>query len=263
MTKEALLEQNETLKDAYIKLLNDKDVLTQWAKPQLETLYLAKIGAYELQILNLKLQVKALKRKIELVHQYINRDEKVDFIDIELKVGVELAHAQKQINEQAAAIEQAHFLLCHLHTPEHSAQLRKLYKILAKQLHPDVNPNITEEQLAIWYKIKDAYETGNLERLKALSIVYENEIKPITQEEVDIDHLALQNAALKQGVLLLENEIEGLKKQFPFTVEKQIKDEEWVTQKQETLTQEVEALKEYQLQLEAELNTLRNLYGNE
>ena len=42
VTKEELLEQYDLLKTEYIKLLNDKDVLLNWGKPQLEALYATK-----------------------------------------------------------------------------------------------------------------------------------------------------------------------------------------------------------------------------
>ena len=59
-----LKEQLDLLKTEYIKLLNDKDVLINWGKPQLEALYNTRIGVHKIQILQMTLQVKALKRKL-------------------------------------------------------------------------------------------------------------------------------------------------------------------------------------------------------
>ena len=59
-----LKEQLDILKTEYIKLLNDKDVLINWGKPQLEALYNTRIGVHKIQILQMTLQVKALKRKL-------------------------------------------------------------------------------------------------------------------------------------------------------------------------------------------------------
>ncbi len=44
LTRAQLQEQYDLLRTEYIKLLNDKDVLMQWGKPQLEALYNTRIG---------------------------------------------------------------------------------------------------------------------------------------------------------------------------------------------------------------------------
>ena len=54
-----LKDQLDLLKTEYIKLLNDKDVLINWGKPQLEALYNTRIGVHKIQILQLTLQVKS------------------------------------------------------------------------------------------------------------------------------------------------------------------------------------------------------------
>jgi len=38
MEKELLLQQHEILKAEYVKLLNDKDILLSWGKPQFRSL---------------------------------------------------------------------------------------------------------------------------------------------------------------------------------------------------------------------------------
>lgn len=63
MTKEELLSRFDILRTEYIKLLNDKDVLLNWGKPQLEALYATRIGTHQVEQLQLELRIKALKRK--------------------------------------------------------------------------------------------------------------------------------------------------------------------------------------------------------
>lgn len=261
MTKEQLLQENEILKEGYIKLLNDKDVLLTWGKPQLEALYATKIGALQLEQLKLQLAIKALKRKIELVYQYINRNEHPDFIYIELTIAQELALVEKKIMQQSAEITQAKILLTHLSSPERSAELRKIFRKVAKSLHPDINVNITDEQLEIWYKIKDAYNTGDLERLKALQLVFDAQINSTNNaEKMSEEEIVLQNNSLKQGIVLLEEEIANIKKEFPFNLQDKINDEEWITEQQTTLKTEMAKLNDYESELKNELQQLINLY---
>jgi hypothetical protein len=143
MTKEELLSQFDILRTEYIKLINDKDVLLNWGKPQLEALYNTKVGVHQVQLLQLQLRVQSLKRKVELVRSTITRNLPLDVNAIELLVAAELANAELQLMQQVAQIELSKNLLSHLESPTRSAELRKVFKQLAKQLHPDVNPNLT------------------------------------------------------------------------------------------------------------------------
>src|SRR4026209_1150319 len=88
-----LLSQFDLLRTEYIKLLNDKDVLLQWGKPQLEALYNTRIGYLQIEKLQLQLRIKALKRKIELVRSAIAQEKTIDINEIELQVASELAEA--------------------------------------------------------------------------------------------------------------------------------------------------------------------------
>ena len=260
-TRESLLREHEVLKEGYIQLLNNRDTMLEWGKPQLEALYATKIGALQLEHLKLQLSVKGVKRKIELVYQCINKDEQPDFIAIELIIAQELAEVEEDIMIQTSTISKAKILLTNLSSPDRSAALRKIFRKMAKQLRPDVNPNLTDEQLAVWYKIKDAYDTGDLERLKALEVVYEKEISKKPEVEISDDEMALQNATIKEGIRLLEEEIVELKQQFPFNIQEKINDEEWVAEQQETIKNEIAKLKEYEQELMAQYKSLMQEYG--
>ena len=252
LTKEELLEQYDVLKTEYIKLLNDKDVLLNWGKPQLEALYATKIGVHQIEKLKQQLHIQALKRKIELVQSAISKGEDFNANEIELTVAAELANAEFKIMGQVAALENAKNILTNLHSPERSAELRKIFKQLAKQLHPDANPALTAEQMDIWHLVKDAYETGDVEKLKALQVVYEKEINQLKNGLADLaaDELSLRNTALTEGIRLLNEELKNIRSQFPFTIEQQIKDEEWVAAEVAGLQKELAQLKEYENELQ-------------
>jgi hypothetical protein len=179
-----------------------------------------------------------------------------------LKIAAELSSAEEQILQQTANIENAKFILTHLASPERSAALRKIFKHMAKQIHPDVNPDMTADQLNIWYKIKDAYQTGDLERLKALQIVFEEQLKNSKQsiEKLSDEELIIRNEALKQGIILLEEEITLLKNKFPFSFQGKINDDVWVDAQQKDLKEEIEQLQAYQTTLQNDFNQLTNGY---
>ena len=262
LTKEQLLEQYNLLRTEYIKLLNDKDVLLNWGKPQLEALYSTRIGIHQIERLQMQLRIQAMKRKIELVQGAINRNEPFDVNEIELQVGEELARAELNIMQLAVEIEKAKTLLTNLDTPQRSAELRTLFKQLAKQLHPDANPGLTAEQTEIWHLVKQAYETGDLEKLKALQVVYEKEINNLQAAELSLtkEELSLRNESLKEGVRILNEEIKNIKSVFPFTIEQQIKDEDWVQTEVVQIKKDIAALTEYEKELVQHYTDLINAH---
>ncbi|MFM2326459.1 MAG: hypothetical protein RIR31_661, partial [Bacteroidota bacterium] len=262
-TKDQLLEQYNLLRTEYIKLLNDKDVLLNWGKPQLEALYSTRIGIHQIERLQMQLRIQAMKRKIELVQGAINRNEPFDVNEIELQVGEELARAELNIMQQAVEIEKAKTLLTNLDTPQRSAELRTLFKQLAKQLHPDANPGLTAEQTEIWHLVKGAYESGDLEKLKALQVVYEKEINNLQQADQSLtqEELTLRNESLKEGVRILNEELKNIKSVFPFTIEQQIKDEAWVETEVAQIKKDIVALSEYENELVQHYIDLINAHG--
>lgn len=259
---EELLQQLDIIKTEYIKILNDKDVLLNWGKPQLEALYATRIGCHQIERLKMQLRIKAIKRKIELLHSSINRNEAIDVDNIELQVAAELAEAELLIMKQTIELQHAKTLLSNLDTPEKSSELRKIFKQLAKQLHPDVNPEITPAQTEIWHKIKDAYNTGDIDKLKALQIVYEKEINEAAKTELTEEDIQLRLLMLKEGIKVLYEETEQIKNTFPFTVEQQIKDDEWVAEQVDAIKKEMNELQQYESNLEKEYKELIELYAD-
>lgn len=85
--------------------MNDKEVLLNWGKPQLEALYLTRIGIHQLERLQMQLRIQALKRKIELVQAAINKSQEFDVTEIEIQVADELSRAEQQIMHDTASIE--------------------------------------------------------------------------------------------------------------------------------------------------------------
>lgn len=263
MTKEELLSRYDILRTGYVKLLNDKDVLLNWGKPQLTALYSSKIGVHQVEELQLTLRVKALKRKVEIVRSLIVHNQPINEASIDAQVANELAHFELQLMQEVAQVEAGKAMLANLDTPQRSAELRAIFRQLAKQLHPDVNPELTQGQIGLWHKIKDAYQSGDIERLKALQVAYEKELQGTDDliQKLTEEQLELRNNVLTEGIKVLEKEVEKIREDFPFNIEQQIKDDEWVKEKTDTIQKNISALRTFEGELILEYEALKNGYG--
>jgi len=172
-----------------------------------------------------------------------------------------LAGAEARIMLDTAKIESAKQLLSHLHSPERSGTLRKTYRELAKQLHPDVNHELTPEQIQLWHLVKEAYENGDLEKLQAMQIVYEKELSQTTNAETVLteEQITLKLALLKEGIKVLQDEIVQIKQLFPFTIAANIKDDEWVNNETIKLKEELDKLKIYEEELTLQYQNMISL----
>lgn len=253
-----LRDDYECIKVYYIKLINDRDVLLHWGKPQLEALYAAKIGVWQLECLHLELQIKSLQLKIEMISAALNTGSPIDIQDIEMKVALKLAQAEEQIILSTHQLANAKDLLTHLASPQRSAELRHTYRTLAKQLHPDANPNLPDHLRQLWYTVVQAYDAGDLEQLKAMHVLYDAELAQAAHTEAAYtsEELSLIICTLKEGARTLEEEIKNIKENFPFTFEEKIKDEDWVANEVSQLQQKLERLKQYEQKLELKYQTI-------
>jgi uncharacterized small protein (DUF1192 family) len=258
MTPQTSYARFEALRQEYITLLNEKEVLQQWARPQLLALYATRIGTFQVNLLQLQLRVKALKRKLEMLRGALARQEHPDLIAIELAVAAELAEAEQAIMQETAAIESGRDLLNHLISNEDSTALRQLYKSMAKRLHPDVNPQLTEAQQQLWQLAKEAYEACDLEKLKALSVVFEEALRDAEQslETLSPEALDQRIAVLEAGIRKLHTEMTDIRSQFPFTLEAQIHDQAWVEQQTRELEEATRALQRIENELQQEYQHL-------
>ena len=220
-----LAEENELLREEFALLLTEAEHLINTVKPNLLALYQTKIGAWELRQLQAQFKVARLRRQIELAQAYINRGEKPDLIAIECQVESEFQEWIAKLEATARRIQEAEERLKHLLSPEDDRELKKLYYVIVKRLHPDVNPNVTADQRRLWLRAQSAYEHGDLPELRALALLVEKNA-PCPPAKSLADLRRDQQILEKQITVTLET-VERIESQPPFTLREQLNDEAW------------------------------------
>lgn len=140
------------------------------------------------------------------------------------------------------------------------ASLSKLYKELAKKLHPDsgADPELTR---MYWLSVQQAYDAKDLHGLHALHTLICNNthLNPIQDESLNYEELKNELKKIEELLSKEQHSIEVLKKQIPFCYELGLRDESWIKQHGETLNQQI---LHFDHEIEKANETIRLLTGN-
>jgi hypothetical protein len=229
------LDLHEELKEELTKLITDRDTLISTVKTNLEMEYQLKVGGKQYELFLIRTESLRLKRKMEMLQAILNRQGSCSMQEIDEQLDQEFAEWQKQAEEIYQQIKKAEYFadLPKLSVKE-AVELKKLYRELAKKFHPDVNPHEWDERKNFWLRIKDAYQNGDLQEMKTLALLA-NDFQDQNPEISTMDKLRDDCADLKKRIQELINQIAHVKSQFPFDIEEQLQDEEWVTKQKEEI----------------------------
>lgn len=242
----------DILTTEYVSLLNEKDTLINWGKPQLEAQYDLQIGSAVLKKMKARLQVDSLKNKIRMAASFMNRQQKPDLTAIEVKAATEMAGAQSEIMQLEARIAHARHYIKYIETPTNNCELGRIYRQLAKVLHPSLNKKLTHQQELTWIMVKQAFDNGDLGRLKALQLVYEKEIIEASAVLVECDDKEMNNhmRSLKKNIRSLQGEIIDIRVEFPFSMEHEICDDQWIAGEKARLLTDTAQLEIFEKELQ-------------
>lgn len=239
---QSLIDKYNILKEELARLIETKDYLIEHKGIKLETHYINKIGKYEYKIFEIETQILRTHRKIQMIQAKINHQEKIDEEEIEKQLDKEYKEYMDKLKIMAENIRTAKEIsnLRDL-SIEESKELKRLYIEIAKELHPDLNSNITEKEKVLWQRAKDAYEMGDLDLLK---IFYEMAMENENIEEINsMEELRGKINFFKNKIYTISMEIETIQNDFPFNQETFLMNEEKVTEKQEELKAKIEIAK--------------------
>ncbi|ADC47518.1 hypothetical protein mru_1668 [Methanobrevibacter ruminantium M1] len=196
------------LKDHLYDLVYEYEDLINHICPNIEMEYLLKFGIYEYELYKKELELNKLKFKLKLLQTEINHQNELDLNEIDKKVidkYTEYANNLKNsMNELENIIKHKdnYFQL----DEEDEKELKRIYKILIKKLHPDLNFHQENFKKELFIKVTNAYKNGDLEELKALYAMLPDE---------DIEEKSSLNE-LKELIHSFEIKIEKIKNEYPY-----------------------------------------------
>jgi len=238
-----LTRKLEALHLEFLDLFTRHKYMVENESVVLTSLYLEKLGRLQLELLEKQTEASRLKMKMKLIQAAINRNEQPDLRAIEHEIQARLQNYYAQIQAQSAALDEAHKVLSHLISEEETQKLKEIFRVLCKRLHPDLNPNQTEDERDLFIKVKAAYDLQRLSDLQNILLYMEDSNK----EElilISSDEKVERIKHLENQVISLKLKIDQLKQSFPFSIEVLISDEDYIVQKQEELRIQIKTYEE-------------------
>lgn len=240
------------MESKFLETLMARDNLLFHEAELLKAEYMEKVGMLEYKLYEFQIAFRRLKRKLELVRQKVNCQEKVNLQAIEYKLDAEYADYEEKVAAQLAEINKL-LNISGVMSQEACKEIRSLYTRLVKRLHPDLNPAQSNEEYELFYKAVQAYKNSDILQLRRIELLTDK----ISEHSTNKDELKkLRYEALKKSCLALEKEMAELRKGFPFDKQAFLKDKQAVKQRQSELQASLEDYKEKYAELEATLKEL-------
>lgn len=215
---------------------NDAVVLT--------SLYLQTLGVLQLDLLRMQTESARLKKKIKMVQAAYNRQQMPDLAAIEYALDQELKAYYNEIEAQAAAIDHTQKVLSTLLSVEETQELKEVFRVLCKRLHPDLNPMQSEEEKDLFVKVKAAYDLQRLADLQQILLFLDGKGAKLKSAELTDDQKQAQIKLLHKRIAELKEKIAKLQESFPFNIEAFLHDEEQVRERRMELKTKITAVEE-------------------
>ena len=241
----------ENLKNELLKkrtelsmLVLQRDELKYVICKNIETKYMLELGSLEYCLYQSECIIMRLKRKVELIQMRINRQEKIDVSAIDKLLDEQFREYQQKLEEKIKkmneAIERDNGEVL---TEQQAKELKKLYRAIVKALHPDLNPNVTKQQIKLFQNAVTAYKNGDLQTLRIINEMISNNHSEDDNTD-NIEKMRNEVIRLDRMISSINGDVEKIKSEYPYTMKDILFDKEQLDQRKQELKDNIDQCNE-------------------
>ena len=216
-------------------LVLQRDELKYVICKNIETKYMLELGSLEYCLYQSECIIMRLKRKVELIQMRINRQEKIDVATIDELLDEQFREYQQKLEEKIKkmneAIERDNGEVL---TEQQVKELKKLYRAIVKALHPDLNPNVTKQQIKLFQNAVTAYKNGDLQTLRIINEMISNNHSEDDNTD-NIEKMRDELIRLDRMISSINGDVEKIKSEYPYTMKDILFDKEQLNQRKQEL----------------------------
>jgi len=245
MSRDTVELQNKliSLKISLAKAIEEREFIIKTIKPSIEADFQLKIGAFQLELLQLDVECRRLKAMVHRIQADVNHNKKPDLETIEIELQKEFKKWYKHIEREAEKVKDAKDRFDSQMTQTESSEFKKQFRELVKKLHLDINPDLGQNEKELWLQVIQSYNKGDLNELRALSVLMEDTSSP-GESTSNIQELNDQLDTLQSHLTKINEDISVIKSAHPFDVEENLSNKKWVKEKQSEITDGIEKCKQ-------------------
>ena len=226
-------EELTLMKDRYEK---DADLYQQ--------AYIREFGELITESFQLKVECIALKKEIALYVKAKNAGEKVNVEDVRKFLETQMAGYYNELKSMIEAKDAAK--KSRPISNYEAQQIKKLYRKLARLLHPDISPLTRDDPVLADYfnRIIRAYKRNDLKELRKLEVLVDVELEA---KGIKGYHEVIPDAASR--IEELERDIDMIIHSEPYTYKDLLEDDAAVAGKKDELLREIKEYRNYKKEL--------------
>lgn len=250
---EKLKKEVEKLRVELSMIVLERDTLVFVECKNIEMIYMLNLGHLEVKAYELECKCLRLRKKIELIQAKLNRQEKINLKEIEDNLEKEFIEYEQKLNEHVKKLSEAiDWKNLDVLSMESIKEIKKLYRSIIKKLHPDLNPNITKENLGLFDKAVKAYENSDLDTLKLIEMIIAD--KDSISSLSSLGELEREKNRLEKTLKTVRNSIEEIKIGYPYNLKSIIEDEveinNWKNKLEKIIDEYRELVADYEIKIQ-------------
>ena len=252
---EALYVENGLLRGELATLKEEAEYLVSVTVPQTQTSYTIQIGALHAELFQLQTDVTKIRRRLVILRDALQRGDVFDESSMSVIIDREFAEWDDRLRMELAKVEEAKARFSSLVTSEDELEIRSLYRILARKMDPEINPDQGEEAKSFWPNIQSAYRARDLFHLKALLMMAEDYPESYDLPS-DIGSVRASGERLRRRVNFMNTKLTDIKSHVAFEWRKLLDNPHKLAKEQTRLREEIEKTRFQRVALEDMLRSL-------